>query len=269
MAFSIIQCGSTARGDANSNSDVDMLCIWSGNTPNYTQLTQMYGDLAFYSVDTIRRMRAKGSLFLTHLDVDGIFIDGDRSLINEFRGFRPSNSQVSGLYKETAQFIVDLDWFPDSNIGELWLCDVLYVALRTCVYCKNAKSGIYTFGYLDALKACSLSDEQVATMLLLREGKYRFRNATHSSEASEFKFDSVLAQKACFAVISKRVRIHRGGVTNWTRLSRRDYWGERLVERAILNMEHKDDEFMIKMRHHSYNKRALKTDISRIVDLHT
>lgn len=269
MSFAIIQCGSTARGDANANSDVDIICIWSGKSPDFSRLTHEYGELTFYSVETIQRMRAKGSLFLTHLDVDGVFIDGDQSLLEEFRGFRPSARQVNSLYKDTARVVTCLEWFPDNTPGELWLCDVLYVALRTCLYCKNAAAGIYTFGYLDALKACSLTSNQIAVMLLLREGKYRYRNSTDSLAATKFYFDSSEAKQACYAVLSKDVNVVRGGETDWTKLSRRDYWSERLVERAILNKEHRDEEFMLKIKHHNYNKRSLKSDISKIVEMHT
>lgn len=268
MPFSIIQCGSTARGDANANSDVDIICIWSEKSPEFTRLIQQHGELTFYSVETIRRMRAKGSLFLTHLDIDGVLIDGDKSLLEEFRGFRPSAKQVSRLYKDTARVVTGLEWFPDNTSGELWLCDVLYVALRTCLYCKNAAAGIYTFGYLDALKACSLTANQIATMLLLREGKYRYRSSTGNLPATKFDFDSSLARQACFAVLSEAVDVARGGETDWSKLSRQDYWGERLVERAILNGEHRDDEFMLKIKLHNYNKRSLKSDISRIVEMH-
>lgn len=269
MSFSIIQCGSTARGDTNANSDVDLICIWSGNSPDFTRLSQEYGGLTFYSVESIRRMRSKGSLFLTHLDVDGIFIDGDKSLLEEFSGFRPSARQVHKLYKYTARIVAGLEWFPDSASGELWLCDVLYVALRTCVYCKNAAAGTYTFGYLDALKACRLTSNQIELMLLLREGKYRYRRSYESLAATKFCFDSAEAQQVCFAVLSEVVEVVRGGQTDWAKLSRRDYWGERLVERAIINKEHMDDEFMEKIKRHNYNKNSIKVDISRIIDMHT
>ncbi len=268
MSFSIIQCGSTARGDANVNSDVDIICIWSGKPPDFARLIQNHGELTFYSVETIRRMRTKGSLFLTHLDIDGVFVDGDPSLLEEFRGFRPSARQVHGLYKDTARVITGLEWFPDSASGELWLCDVLYVALRTCLYCKNAAAGIYAFGYLDALKACRLTSNQIEVMLLLREGKYRYRNSTYSLDSAKFDFNSSKARQACFAVLSEDVDVVRGGVTDWTKLSKRDYWSERLVERAILNKEHRDDGFMQKIKHHNYNKRSLKSDISRIIEMH-
>ncbi|MBV4485163.1 hypothetical protein HU727_006135 [Pseudomonas sp. SWRI153] len=271
MAFSIIQCGSTARGDANLHSDVDVICIWSGSSPAFSLLVEKYGELAFYSLETMRRMRSKGSLFLTHLDVDGIFIDGDESLFEEFRGFRPSVRQVRTLYKETARAVTSLEWFPNSALGELWLCDILYVALRTCLYCKNAIKGVYTFGYLDAMKAYGLNADQIATMLLLREGKYRYRASAWNSAATKLGFDSGLAKQACFAILAEAVDIARGGKTDWAKLSEcpRDYWSERLIERAILNKEHQDDEFMMKMKLHNYNKRSLRSDISRIVRMHT
>lgn len=269
MTHLIIQCGSTARGDSNYNSDVDLVCLWSGSPPNFSKLKKQYGELTFYSLATINRMRTKGSLFLTHLDIDGIFIDGDEELARSYKGFRPSNKQVSKSYKSTEKAINKVQWFPDSALGELWLYDILYVALRNYVYCRNASSGIYTFGYVDALTAYGLTLDQIATMLFLREGKYRYRASTIEASKGNDRVDIELASDACLAILSKVIHVTRGGKTNWTDLSKRDYWSERLIERAIINNEHNDDKFMLKIKQHSYNKISLKADISRIIAVHT
>ena len=119
------------------------------------------------------------------------------------------------------------------------------------------------------MRAGKLTSDQIEVMLLLREGKYRYRNLTDNPPATNFSFGPSEARQACFAILSEAVDIIRGGATNWVKLSQRDYWSERLVERAILNNEHDDDVFMSKIKHHNYNKRSLKSDISRIVQLHT
>ncbi|WP_231421178.1 nucleotidyltransferase domain-containing protein [Pseudomonas sp. Leaf59] len=268
MSFVIIQCGSSARGDANINSDIDLVCIWSETPPNYDAISSEYDDVVFYSQETIRRMKEKGSLFLTHLDVDGVFLAGNKNLLNEFKDFRPLKSQITKQHNETRRLIARLQWYPDSIIGQLWLCDVIYVALRTCVYCKNALSGHYAFGYLDALAKFGLSEENIRTMLIIRQGKYLYRkNRTTASCTSELScFDGKLVELACRAITECTVRFVAGGSTKWEKIKRNDYWSERLIERAILNGEYHDDEFMKKMTRHNYHKVSLKTDASKILE---
>lgn len=268
MAYVIIKCGSTARGDSNKDSDVDLVCLWSESSPDFSGLKKRHGDLTFYSLETVARMRAKGSLFLTHLDIDGIIVDGDETLAESYKGFRPSAKQMEVLHKNTESIITKLKWFPDNAIGELWLYDVLYVALRNYIYCKNASSGIYRFGYVDALTEYGLNSEQTAIMLSLREGKYRYRASTTDATSENKKIDIKLAHDACLTVFSKKIDVVRGGKTNWAQLYKMDYWSERMIERAILNKEHNDEEFMSKIKQHNYNKTSLKADIYRIIEMH-
>jgi len=266
VSFVVIECGSAARGDSNENSDVDRVCIWSGRAPKFSSISKKYGDIMFYSQHTIGKMKEKGSLFLTHLDVDSQYIAGDISLLKQFKGFRPLESQTQKLFDETSEFIASVAWFPDSNIGRLWLCDLLYVSLRSCIYCKNAGRGQYLFGFVEALRAFQLSESDIKTLLELREGKYAYRKTQF---AKVFDFDLKSIESVCQAVLGLQVRFNAGGATDWLKIARNDYWGERLVERAILNMEHRDDQFMAKMLRHNYNKFTLRSDITRIVGAHT
>lgn len=269
MSHVIIKCGSSARGDVNINSDVDFVCIWSENPPDYDAISNEYGEVMFYSQKTIARMRGKGSLFLTHLDVDGVFVTGCQDLLSEFKGFRPPAAQVAKQFDETKRFIESLCWYPDSEIGQLWLCDVLYVALRTCVYCKNALKGCYVFGYLDALAKHGLFEGDIRTMLDIRHGKYTYRKkraiSLGVSESVPFKGEAL--EEVCRKISGRATRFFAGGSTEWEKIKKNDYWSERLIERAILNGEHCDDGFMKKMLRHNYHKGSLKSDISKILEV--
>lgn len=270
MPFVIIQCGSAARGDVNVNSDIDLVCIWSGFAPDFKKISEEYGEVMFYSQETIKRMKNKGSLFVTHLDVDGIFMAGDSALMSEVKGFRPSRRQVEMQYNYAKNFVLSLNWYPSKIIGKLWLCDVLYVSLRTCLYCKNALGGSYIFGYLDALAKCGLSEDCTRVMLGLREGKYRYRKneVLTPKKNSPYEFDVRDIESACQSILEVSVRFVVGGRTEWEKIQNIDYWAERLIERAIINGEHCDEEFMRKMRNHNYHKSSLKKDIAKIIEDH-
>jgi hypothetical protein len=207
-------------------------------------------------------MKKKGSLFLTHLDVDAVYIEGDKDLIKEFKGYRPRKSLIRKTLQETENFIKSIGWYPNSDIGRLWLCDVLYVSLRNCIYCKNALSGFYEFGYENALDLLSLPVKTRAAMLCLREGKYLYRKSVLDRSIN---IPSELFAECGGAILNQSVKFTAGGRTTWNSKWRRDYWGERLIERAILNGEYYDANFLEKIKNHNYNKIKLKRDVSNII----
>lgn len=271
MPYVIIQCGSSARGDANNNSDVDLVCIWSENQPDFKKITAEYGDIMFYSQETIRRMKEKGSLFLTHLDVDGIYVTGDRSLLDNFKNFRPKKHHLAKQLSHTKKFIQNIQWYPNNAIGKLWLCDVLYVSLRSCIYCKNAINKIYSFGYLGALSEHGLSEQDIKIMLDIREGKYLYRSQNLKkplkNESLNLNIDSI--KYICQVITGYPLQLSPGGSTNWKKIKDTDYWSERLIERAILNGEYLDEKFLLNIRKHNYHKFEIKSEIAKIIENHT
>ena len=265
MSYLIIECGSSARGDTNPSSDIDRVCIWEA-TPNFSSIEKEFGPVMFYSLETIKKMRAKGSLFLTHLDIDSIYISGNKDLMRFYKGYRPSKIQVRKLLDDTINFIASIKWYPNTPLGKLWLCDVLYVSIRSCIYCKNALNERYAFGYDSALKELDLNKDTYATMLKIREGKYAYRKKVIQNNIwTDIKY----IENACRDILKHPIEFKNGGVTNWQGTWRKDYWGERLIERAIINNEHADDLFMQRITQHNYNKFKLKCSISEIINMHT
>ncbi|WP_272533248.1 hypothetical protein [Providencia sp. PROV212] len=263
MSYVILECGSVARGDTNIHSDRDLVCIWSGILPNYSHIEKTHGETMFYSIDNITRMRKKGSLFLTHLDIDSKYLDGNIKLLNVFKGYRPQKKHIRNTQLDTITFIKKIHWYPDSLVGEFWLCDVLYVALRNFIYCKNALSNCYLFGYEDAIKNFSLTSVEYSTMLLLREAKYLFRSGRLEKLDS---FDINNIEKVCHSILGQPINFFKGGSTCWDEEWKNNYWSGRFIERAILNNEFDDDTFLEKIKRYNYNKYSLRTEITEIVN---
>lgn len=266
MAYLVMECGSSARGDTNSNSDRDVVCIWRDQFPDLNAINAAYDQVMFYSVSALHRMKQKGSLFLVHLDIDGVCLEGDISLLNEIRGFRPAPELIEETLQGAISFVREISWYPTSQEGYLWLLDSLYVALRNCIYSANAIRGHYAFGLLQALQIFGLSQSDINTILLVREGKYSYRRSCASIDTLPPLKD---VERACQAIIQHEVHFSCGGLTDWHRAWKFDYWDERLIERAILNNEHQSPEFMKKMRHHNYFKNSLKKEMACIVDDHS
>ncbi len=265
MSIVLLQCGSTARGDSNERSDVDFVCIWDKKSPDFQEIRAAYPGAMFYSISTLSKMKEKGSLFLTHLDIDSVYVQGDVDLQLIFKGYRPAKTSIQKSLDETIQAISEIEWYPNYQIGTLWLCDVLYVALRNCIYCINAIREIYDFGYESALNKLAISSHQKKILLMLREGKYsyRARASLSGSELTPQDFSDI-----CAAIIGRPVNFVHGGITNWKKNWRWDYWGERFVERAILNGEEDDCGFLEKLKQHNYSKSSLKHLIKEIVKKH-
>ncbi|HFD3423818.1 TPA: hypothetical protein ACF25V_004136 [Escherichia coli] len=264
MSYLILECGSTARGDTNIHSDRDLVCIWSGSAPNYSFFKEVYGEIMFYPLDTIKSMSKKGSLFITHLDIDSKYLDGDKKIFNSFSGYRPQREQIKESFRNTANFIKEIQWYPDVLMGKLWLCDVLYVSLRNCIYCKNALNDNYFFGYEDAIKKLQLTQSDTVKMLLLREGKYSYRRR-EIKNTENININDI--EDVCRAILGQKVKFLIGGITNWEQMQRKDYWAERLIERAILNGEYNNINFLDKIKSHNYNKYCIKSDVAKIIAL--
>lgn len=264
MSHAIIKCGSAARGDTNECSDVDYVCIHDGNDVAIKSLKLQYSGISFLSLESIRRMKLKGALFLVHLDVDGCVVEGDRDLLSAISGFRPHQSDLERSIETSVKFINGIKWFPNSYTGELWLLDALYVSLRNIVYCRNALKSVYCFGLLDAMNAYGLNDHEQEVVFGIRQGKYAFR-----ASPTKDNIVKMISLEHLSEIVRKLsdfpVAFIRGGATDWDREWEYDYWEERLIERAIINQEIEDNGFRARLADHNYNRRKLSEDVKRYV----
>ncbi len=264
MSFAILKCGSKARGDTNIHSDEDYVCIHTKENTSKKKIKKKYQNISFIQTDSISRMKNKGSLFITHLDVDGILIDGDSSLLGSIHSFTPNKESLELSINSTSNFIKSIEWYPPSTEGKLWLMDVLYVSLRNILYCANALTKNYKFGLQDAMSLYGLTDREVETMLEIRQGKYAFRSSSVRQQYTEI-LDLKLVESLVSRLINTKVIFESGGKTNWSREWNYDYWDERLIEKAIINNEVKDNGFREKLLDHNYNKRCIPDIIKKYI----
>jgi hypothetical protein len=264
MSYLILQCGSVARGDSNSQSDIDFICIHEGSGIPICELKKKYEEIAFYSVEALVRMKTKGALFITHLDVDAQILDGDTQLLSVVSGFRPAKFHLQKSIATSSRFLESLNWYPDSNFGKLWLFDVLYVSLRNIIYCHNALNHDYKFGFVDALRAFGLNQEQEAVLLQIREGKYLFRHELVQQGQIHPPYVEINNLEILVGLIcGLPVIMKNGGVTTWNGVWRKDYWGERIFERAIINREVPNNGFRELLKNHNYNRRSFVSEMKQ------
>lgn len=259
-----MQCGSVARGDSNSQSDIDFICIHEGSGIPICELKKKYEGITFYSVETLVRMKSKGSLFITHLDVDAQTLDGSAQLRSVVSGFRPAKYHLQESIATSSRFLESLNWYPDSNFGKLWLFDVLYVSLRNIIYCHNALNHDYKFGFVDAIRAFGMNQEQEAVLLQIREGKYLFRHELGLQKPIHPPYVEMNnIERLVGLICGLPVMLKNGGVTEWNGAWRQDYWGERIFERAIINKEAPNNGFRELLKNHNYNRRSFASEMTQ------
>ncbi|WP_166267033.1 nucleotidyltransferase domain-containing protein [Marinobacter caseinilyticus] len=261
MNFLVLKCGSAARGDTNELSDVDFVCLYEDSDIPFQLLARSYPGVSFYSRSSVERMKSQGSLFLTHIDVDGFPVEGEQRILDWIKGFRPPRANVLQAASQTRKFIGEIGWLPNSMEGRLWLCDTLFVALRNFLYCTNASNDIYLFGLESAISAFRLPDRYIKLLFEVRQGKYRYRlfpNAEAPEVSANIHF---LAAELAERVTGQAIHISLGGETDWSAKWRLDYWGERLIERAIINNEMADDGYRAMLSQHNYNRRVLANEV--------
>jgi|TARA_R110000851_G_scaffold90656_1_gene198025 hypothetical protein len=261
MNFIVLKCGSVARGDANELSDIDFVCLHENRDVPFQLLSRTYPGISFYSRSSIERMRSRGALFLTHIDVDGCPVEGDQRILDWVKGFRPPRESVLQAAFETKRIIGEIGWLPNSMEGRLWLCDILFVALRNFLYCTNASNNIYRFGLESAISAFHLPDHYAKIFLELRQGKYRYRLCPNAEAPGVKANIHLLAAELAEQVTGQAMPILLGGETDWSADWRMDYWGERFLERAIINDEIADDGYRAMLGEHNYHRRVLVNEV--------
>lgn len=264
MSYVVLKCGSAVRGDTNEQSDVDFVCVHTERGVPVNTLKGRYPQISFLSLESIRHMKKKGSLFLAHLDVDGSVIEGTESLLSVIDGFRPHQSALKTAVNATREFTVGIQWFPASPLGALWLHDVLFVSFRNILYCTNALHAIYRFALHDAMSSYGFTPEQMRTMYRIRQGKYAFRSTIRTAVGAE-ESDMQSLSSLATTLSQGAVSFQKGGRTEWTRTWKYDYWDERLVERAIINREIADRGYRDLLKEHNYNRRILPHVVRKYV----
>jgi hypothetical protein len=144
------------------------------------------------------------------------------------------------------------------------LFDILYVFLRNIIYCHNALNHNYKFGFVDAVRALGLNQEQENVLFQVREGKYLFRNELGQQEPIHLpNVEMNNLERLAGLICALPIVLKNGGVTEWNGVWGQDYWGERMFERAIINEEVPNNGFRELLKKHNYNRRSFTNEMKR------
>ncbi len=255
--YVVIKFGSKARGDYDEKSDEDILCIYEG-VINFNHLKKKYSQIVFYKKNDIMRMKNAGSLFLTHLDIDGVVVEGEISIIKIFSNYKPEREKIIKGIRDTKKYLSQITWYPRGGYGLGWLCDVIYVLIRNLIYLENALKGVYIFSYKKAINENEFFKNKMDVLMSIRSNKYLYRNGGGDLVMIEINKINDLIGLA----LNKSVNILNYGVSNFDESY--GYLKERFFERAIINGEiNYDNEFFDLLKEHRYNRCSINRKIEK------
>jgi len=161
----VILYGSYGRGDAVSDSDVDV-CVFTANTGGTTEdtiralvpsLPNKPLNLVFYPPEAIKAMLDYGSLFLWHIKLEGKALFGHEYVEAILKGLKPFDQHLKeilflmGLLLDLKE-AMNSSWMPN----ELDLSILFTIARNTCIVLCH-KQGKIVFGrYMCYKTACHL-----------------------------------------------------------------------------------------------------------------
>lgn len=183
MAHSIWIFGSAARGTADDLSDRDVLIVGDDDAER-TAVDELWRgsgwSVTSFTLERFEKMSAYGSLFIEHLQKEGIRIRDDHGQVA--RVF--SNYVRKDSYEEELlDALGPLAWISESP-SQYWtaMCsaDILYVAMRNVGVLASASTESVRFDYFELVNLLAdryfLTPEQEEALVRLRVLKIAYRN---------------------------------------------------------------------------------------------
>jgi predicted nucleotidyltransferase len=236
--------GSTARGDADAQSDRDLLLVASGKEDLFcaSEDYSKYGwSCSLYLWAKLKSLCANGGYFLEHLRREGIIVhDKDDELAHALSTAREKTDYRREIESALSIFSA-IEFVPSTHWGPSWALDVLMVAVRSYGYATLANNGIFIFNFnkmIDTLATIEgLSSEEAAILKKLRKWKYKYRQKTASASWGDLVEVVRVADKLLHAGAVIKLREGEGFLENAVKNYREErgwYANARLLEAAII-----------------------------------
>lgn len=130
--------GSVARGDAVTESDVDVLVVASGLARQFSY-ERIRGSV--YPQTLLGRMARKGSLFVLHLRIDGVVLRDDGTLKSCLDAYNDAPTYAP-VFAELRQLLNVLDVNDVVYLRHSqWLRQVVTYIIRTVLFARCAEDG--------------------------------------------------------------------------------------------------------------------------------
>src|SRR5579875_2265429 len=131
--------GSRARGDANRDSDVDLLLVTDEGKPRHAHASHV--SLSFYPLRHLETLAEAGDLFLCHVLREGVPVHDPNQVFERLRG----RFQLRATYADQIQKAAHLGWLL-ARFGANWPEDPLLRrritwVVRTILIAKAAGAG--------------------------------------------------------------------------------------------------------------------------------
>jgi hypothetical protein len=247
MEYSLYLVGSKARGDDNSLSDIDYVCIYEKIKP--TLNLPQNSSVSYYSVNRMNWMVQNSKLFVKHILMDGIPVVENPNHAALLASFKLDRDILNCDLNEFVNSLCNLKWIPSGISGRRWACDYIYTIARNIIYISNAIDGIFHFGYDSAVEAFLQKRhafDLAGNFSLMKYEKYKYR----AGEQEGISVDRLVIEKVAEILTGRTITVSIGGQSSFKSLRHGSYEFLRLIERAIINGELRDNGYINKLKNH-------------------
>lgn len=247
MDYSLYLIGSKARGDHNTQSDTDYVCIYNIERPEFPNLQN--SNISYYSAAKMQWMVLHSRLFVKHILVDGRLLVENEAHTKLLKSFILNRKILAADSEEFILQLKEFKWFPSGHDGYRWACDYTYTIARNIIYIQNALNETFDFGYEGAVQAyldrCRMP-HLISDFIELRNGKYRYRSKSLEREP----VDKSVLDRIITLLTGQSTKLAIGGRSQFFEKEIPTYKSLRMLERAILNGEIEGQGYIEKLMHH-------------------
>lgn len=186
-SISVALFGSTARGDIDEISDIDVLVAAdSRDSASHVlqDVTSRGWHPTFFTWKRLVSSALDGDLFVRHLQLESrILVDPDERLAHTLASFRHCSS-YERRFRKASELLVALQAIPNHPKTALWLLDAAAVAYRALAVARLADMGIECFSMraihagLSRVGAVRASEPSTYRWLRRCKSLYRNRSST-------------------------------------------------------------------------------------------
>jgi hypothetical protein len=197
-----ILIGSYARGDASSESDVDVMRVGHQNPIVRPENIPSTAHISYIDYDwqDLMKLHSQGSLFLYHAFTEGLLLQGCKSQWDELRTSFSVAVRHTESIMEYVELLFYIDKYPGYENAHLPYLSNIFKAVKNIGIFRLAERGIYRFDKKSALSlGCNIIDPMSQTLQSAnncferavspsREQIIQFRNAAKEWKSQSSRF---------------------------------------------------------------------------------
>jgi hypothetical protein len=180
--------GSSARGDADVYSDIDVLLVDDDGTRLKTRKAWLAANgfsVSDYSWRRLFNLFEKRALFATHLKLESKVLHDARGRYRDLLSSSQTATDYTALFDQSLLLFSSIETIPNSQVGRMWAIDHFTVAFRNSAILLLATKGKFVFSFSslfnELMQAGKHTTTEVASLHKIRGIKRAYRSGLRSA----------------------------------------------------------------------------------------